>query len=876
MDEKVLVIVESPTKARTIKKFLPKNYVVEASVGHVRDLPQSAAEIPKKYKKEPWARLGIDVDHNFSPLYVTPRGKGKVIQQLKKQLKDASLLLLATDEDREGESISWHLANVLNPKVPVKRMVFHEITKKAILHSLDHGRDVNMNLVNAQETRRILDRLYGYTVSPLIWKKISYGLSAGRVQSPGLRLIVDRERERIDFQKMSFWDAKAKLYRPEDGSNTCFEAKLETFQGKRIAGSKDFDAKTGKYKEKKQVLLLDKDTLTSILAEAEQKKWLVDSVTEKRFKTKPAPPFITSTLQQEGNRKLHLSARDTMRTAQRLYEKGFITYMRTDSPNLSQEGIQGIRRMIEELYGEKYLSAQVRQYGSKARSAQEAHEAIRPAGEKFLPPEQTGLEGREFYLYSLIWKRTMATQMAEGEKVTTTAKITAGEAQFTTSGTRILFPGYIRVYVEGKDDPEAALDDKEAWLPKLKEKEEVSLHSLEPVRHETKPPARFTEASLVRQLEKMDIGRPSTYASIINTLFQREYIKKQGNALIPTFTGFAVIQLLEKNFHELITYSFTSDMEDALDEIAVGEVDRLEYLCSFYFGDKGLKEQVEKREKDIDPKESRMVKLPHITVVDGIRVGKYGPYVLVGGDEKSEEIHASIPEGVSPSEITNEDIKELIETQKKEPEPIGYHPETQEAIYYMTGRYGPYYQLGKKSEDNKKPRRASLPAGKSPEDVTLQEILKLLSLPRNLGKHPETKKLVTVNNGRFGPYVHHDGEFRSLKKDDDVYTIELERALEILSEPKKGRGGSVRIMNFGKSSDGKTLEIYNGKYGPFIKHGSKNVSLPSSLKKVEKVKELSKDEVEKLLKDKGSSNSQKKPKTSQTSKTKTKAGKTKK
>jgi len=868
MDGKVLVIVESPTKARTIRKFLPENYVVEASIGHIRDLPQSAAEIPKAFKKEPWARLGIDVDSNFSPLYVTPRGKGKVIQQLKRQLKDASQVLLATDEDREGESISWHLTQVLKPKVSCKRMVFHEITKRAILHALEHGRDIDMDLVNAQETRRILDRLYGYTLSPLIWKKIAYGLSAGRVQSPGLRLIVDRERERILFEQQEYWDAKAQLRREEDSEDRTFEAKLEKYQGKRIAGSRDFDSTTGAYRNRKDALLLKQEDAGRILQEISGSDWIVESVTEKTFSTRPAPPFITSTLQQEGNRKLHMSARETMRTAQRLYEKGFITYMRTDSPNLSQEGIQGIRHMIQELYGESYLSKQVRQYGSKAKSAQEAHEAIRPAGERFLKPELTGLEGREKALYSLIWKRTMAAQMADGQKATTTVKISAGDAQFSASGTRILFPGFIRVYVEGKDDPESILDDKESWLPELKEEEKLAPESVEAVRHETKPPARFTEASLVRELERMDIGRPSTYASIINTLYQREYIRKDASALVPTFTGFAVIQLLEHDFKELIEYSFTSDMEDALDEIAVGKVDRLEYLKSFYLGENGLKNRVEQREKSIDPKESKIVKLPQISSVDGIRIGKFGPYVLAQNSDGGEEIHASVPEDIAPSEITDNDIEKIIEIQKEGPEPLGHHPETGEPIYLLTGRYGPYFQLGEKSDDNRKPKRASVPSGKKAEDFTLDEIVKLLSLPRSLGTHPDTGKEITANIGRFGPYVHHDGEFRSLKKEDDVYTVKLDRALEILAEPKRGRGNSSVILDLGKSSSGKSLQILSGKYGPYIKHGTKNAALPKTYKDEEKIRNLSREEVETLLQQKVKKTQTKK--TAQAKKTQTK------
>ncbi len=847
MGEKVLVIVESPTKARTLKRFLPKGFAVEASIGHVRDLPQNAAEIPKSLKKEPWAKLGIDIENNFAPLYVTPRGKGKVISSLKKQVKEADRILLATDEDREGESISWHLVQVLNPSIPVKRMVFHEITKRAVEYALEHGRDINMNLVNAQETRRVLDRLYGYTLSPLIWKKIAYGLSAGRVQSPGLRLIVDRELERITFTNHTYWDAKALLHRKEDGENAVFEAKLESYKGKRIAGSKDFDSITGEYAGKANTLLLDQQQAQALVQEAEHSPWKVTSVNQRESKTRPAPPFITSTLQQEGNRKLKLTARQTMQAAQRLYEQGFITYMRTDSPNLSREGIQSARSAVRELYGEKYLSEKERNYSSSARSAQEAHEAIRPAGEPYRHPKETGLTGRDLALYSLIWKRTLATQMAEGVKATTTAKITPGEAQFTAAGTRILFPGFIRVYVEGKDDPEAALDDRESWLPELTEGMEVALKSLEAIDHETKPPARYTEASLVRQLEQLGIGRPSTYASIINTLFQRGYVKTQGNALIPTFTGIAVIQLLEQYFENLVEYSFTSSMEDSLDRIAEGSINRLEYLKGFYLGENGLKHQVNKREYEIDPSFSRVVKLPQITKIDGIRIGKFGPYVQVHDKEHGEEIHASIPEDIPPADITDEDIEKLIKTQKEGPEPLGTDPETGEPVYLLTGRYGPYFQLGDRSEQQPKPKRASVPGGRNPEDMEFDEILKLLRLPRSLGNHPDTGKEIIANIGRFGPYISHDGDFRSLRADDDVYEITLNRALEIFAQPKRGRGGSIQLKDLGKSSSGKNLAIYNGKYGPFIKHGSKNISLPDAIKDDKKARELTRDEVEAII-----------------------------
>jgi DNA topoisomerase-1 len=835
MSKKVLVIVESPTKAKTIKKFLPAHYSVEASVGHIRDLPQSASEIPKAYKDKSWAKLGIDVKHDFAPLYVTPRGKGKLIRGLKAKLKEADMLLLATDEDREGESISWHLIDVLKPKVPYKRMVFHEITKKAIEHALETGRPVDMNLVNAQETRRILDRLYGFTVSPLLWKKIAYGLSAGRVQSPGLRLIVDRERERIVFTSTEYWDLKALLKSGESGE---FEARLEKINGKRVAGSKDFDSKTGVYKNGSS-LLLDGDTASQLAEKLKNLPWKVSSVTEKENTTRPAPPFITSTLQQEANRKLRMSARDTMRTAQRLYEKGYITYMRTDSTALSSDGIASARAAIEELYGSSYLSKTPRQYSASVKGAQEAHEAIRPAGDVYVHPQKSRLEGRERSLYTLIWKRTLATQMAEAVKASTKAVITAGEAEFGATGTRIVFPGFIKVYVEGHDDPEQALLSSETWLPELKENEELNLSRVDPDAHITKAPARFTEASLVKELEKLGIGRPSTYASIINTLYERNYIRKEGSALAPTFVGFGVIQLLEKHFTDLVEYRFTSDMEDSLDKIAVGEVDKLNYLKSFFLGAKGLEKHVEKQASHIKPEQARTIVLPQITSVDGIKIGKYGPYVLCTNDETGEEVHASLPEDISPADLKDEDIVKLIEQQKKGPEPIGIDPETGESVYLLNGRYGPYFQLGEATRENPKPRRASVPKGENPEHMSMEEISKLLQLPRDLGVHPETGKQIVVNNGRFGPYVSHNGEFRSLQAGDDLYTITLERALEILSQPKKGRGKASVIKELGNDSEGVTVSVCTGRYGPYIKHGKKNVGLPKKYKDPSAAEKLS-------------------------------------
>ncbi len=842
MAAKKLVIVESPTKARTIRRFLGSDYHVEASIGHIRDLPQRAADVPRKLKEHDWARLGINIEEDFSPLYITPRDKAKIVRELKDRLKDADEVLLATDEDREGESISWHLVEVLKPKVPVRRMVFHEITRTAIEHALEHGRDINMNLVNAQETRRILDRLYGYTLSPLIWKKIAYGLSAGRVQSPGLRLIVERERERIAFRKAVYWDLRAQLRRTADAEGStrnepAFDARLESVGGTRVAGGKDFDAVDGSVLKDRNVVVLDEAAATRLADDIRRREWTVRSLTEKQFSSRPAAPFITSSLQQEGNRKLRLSARETMRTAQRLYEQGFITYMRTDSPSLSQEGLTGARSTVSELYGDEFLSAEPRRFAANSRDAQEAHEAIRPAGERFVHPDDTGLEGKERALYELIWKRTLASQMAEAKKSSVTAKIGVGDAVFTATGTRILFPGYIRVYVEGKDDPEAALDDKETFLPSLQEGQVLDVAALESVFHETKPPARYTEASLVQRLEKEGIGRPSTYASIISVLFERGYIRKQGNALVPTFTGYAVMQLLEKHFHYLIEYSFTSEMEAALDEISYGERNRLDYLRGFYCGEDGLKSRVEERESQIKPEECRTVSLPQLESVPNIRIGKFGPYVVEQVD--GQEVHASIPEEIAPGDLTEQDVKEIIEIQKNGPVPIGHHPESGEPIYSLVGRYGPYLQLGEKTEENPKPKRATLPKDSSPKEVTVEEAVRLLSLPRTLGVHPETGKEIVANNGRFGPYIVHDGDFRSLKGDDTAYDVELDRALEILAEPKRGRGQSRVLKDLGTDpSSGKKIAIHDGKYGPYIKVGKKNITLPEERRSGEEIEKI--------------------------------------
>jgi len=829
MAEKYLVIVESPTKARTISKFLPKNYKVMACVGHVRDLPQSAAAIPKKYKAEPWSKIGVNVDKDFEPLYVIPKGKSKIINEIKKELKKADELILATDEDREGESISWHLSQILKVKVPSKRMVFHEITKTAIQHALENYRELDHKLVKAQETRRILDRLVGYTVSPLLWKKIAFGLSAGRVQSVALRLIVEREQDRIKFKKASYWDLSA-AFKKGDSE---FTAKLLSLKDSKLASGKDFNELTGKLKDGSKVVLLDEKAAKKLKQEVESgKSWIIQSIEDKNINLNPPIPFITSTFQQEANRKLGLSSRDSMRAAQRLYESGLITYMRTDSPTMSKEGTQAARDEIEALYGKEYLSEKARIFKAKNKASQEAHEAIRPAGHNFVHPKNAGVTGRELKVYDLIWKRTLACQMSQAKKVSSIVKIKVGDCLFQASGSRIAFAGFLRAYVEGSDDPTVALQDKEFHLPTMKEKEELKPQKVEAHSHETKAPARYTEASLIKIMENEGVGRPSTYTSIVSTIVDRGYVRKQANAFIPTYTGFAVTQFLRKHFQNLVDLSFTATMEESLDQVAVGEKEALPYLKKFYLGKSGLRKQVEEKEEEIDPVKARQIHFENIKNFD-IRIGRYGAYLIKnpGAKKKSDEIHVSIPDDLAPADLTEEKIEELIAIQEKGPEPIGEDPKTGQSIYLLTGRYGPYYQLGEVTEEVPKPRRASFPKDRKAEDMTLPEILKLLSLPRELGVHPDTGEMISANNGRFGPYVVHKKDFRSLKKDDDVYKVELKRALEILSEPKKGRGGSVMIKEVGEyPKPKKAVSLYKGRYGYFLKMGTKNFGLPKEIK----------------------------------------------
>jgi DNA topoisomerase-1 len=822
-----LVIVESPTKAKTIRNYLPRGYQVEASMGHVRDLPQTAKEIPESVKAEEWAKIGVNVDGNFEPLYVIPQDKKKVVKTLKDALKNADELVLATDEDREGESISWHLLQVLQPKIPIKRMVFHEITEEAIQEALQNCRNVDEQLVRAQETRRILDRLVGYTLSPLLWKKIAWGLSAGRVQSVAVRLLVNRERQRRAFRKGSYWDLKATLSK----DSTPFEARLVSLRGTRVANGSDFDENTGQIIAGRNVLLLEEAEARSLVDRLQSQLWQVTNLEERASTRKPSPPFTTSTLQQESNRKLKLSARDTMRVAQSLYEQGYITYMRTDSVNLSQQAIAAARSCVEQMYGKEYLSPEPRRYSTKSKGAQEAHEAIRPAGSTFRTPQETGLSGRELQLYDLIWKRTVATQMAEVQQLNITVQLQVEDAGFRATGKRIVFPGFFRAYVEGSDDPDAAIESQEVILPALRSGDRPDCEELEAIGHETQPPARFTEASLVKTLESEGIGRPSTYASIIGTIIDRGYAQMVNNALVPTFTAFAVTGLLEKHFPDLVDTSFTARMEQTLDEISTGEAQWLPYLEQFYRGDQGLENQVKQREDQIDPNEARTVDLEGLEAK--VRIGRYGAYLEVDGDEGA--VKASIPQDLTPADLDPEQVEVLLRQKTEGPDKVGFHPETGEPIYLRIGPYGHYVQLGDESEANPKPKRASLPKGMNPQQVTLETAVGLLALPRMLGLHPETGGKIQANLGRFGPYVVHDQgkegkDYRSLKGDDNVLTITLDRALQLLSEPKAGRGRSksaTPLRELGAHpEDREPVNIYNGPYGPYVKHGKINASLP--------------------------------------------------
>ena len=845
---KPLVIVESPAKARTLTRFLGKDYRVEASYGHVRDLPESAAEVPKEIKGKPWGRLGVDTEGDFTPYYVVPADKKKYIQHLKAAVKDASEVILATDPDREGESISWHLKQVLKPRVPVRRIVFHEITEDAIKAALREAHDdVDENLVRAQESRRILDRLYGYTLSPVLWKKVQTGLSAGRVQSVAVRLIVEREEERIAFRSASYWDLEAKIR----ASDREFVATLVRLGDQRVATGKDFDAQgqlTGK-----GARVLDQEQAHALVdALSRNLPWTVTSVEEKPFTQRPSPPFTTSTLQQEANRKFGFSAERTMSIAQGLFQgvdvgggdlEGLISYHRTDSTTLSDKALSEAGQAVAEMYGGDFYKGP-RQYQTKVRNAQEAHEAIRPTEFRRTPQSlERVLDHDALRIYDLIWKRAIASQMAEARMLRTSVEITgtgvSGEtAALTASGKAIEFAGYLRAYVEGSDDPAAELDEKETLLPKLAVGDKIHapdnvdadfvVAGLDEKGHQTSPPARYTEASLVKRLEEEGIGRPSTYAATVGTIQRRGYVTRQGKALVPSFTAFAVTRLLREHFGEYVEVGFTAEMEEILDDISNGKRDWLDFIRAFFRGDgkhPGLENLVNQKAGEIDYPFLELGIGPDDAPVQ-VRIGRFGPYIS-WGDHK-----ASIPADVAPADLNLERAIQIAQAKAEGPRVIGEDPKTGEKIYVMLGRFGPYVQLGETPTDKKaeKPRRASLGRNYAEDTITLEDALKLLSLPRELGAADDGDGII-ANVGRFGPYIKKGEDFRSLTADDDVYTVTLERAKELLAQEKKSmrrqRAAAKELKVLGPHPDsGAQVRVLDGRYGPYVTDGETNASLP--------------------------------------------------
>ncbi|SCK47619.1 DNA topoisomerase-1 [Streptomyces sp. WMMB 322] len=856
------MIVESPAKAKTIKGYLGPGYVVEASVGHVRDLPNGAAEVPAKYKGESWARLGVNVNHDFEPLYVVNTDKKEQVKKLKQLLAESDELLLATDEDREGEAIAWHLREVLKPKVPVRRMVFHEITQDAIQDAVRNPRDLNQRLVDAQETRRILDRLYGYEVSPVLWKKVMPRLSAGRVQSVATRLVVERERERMAFRSAEYWDLTATFAtgqgeaRPGAGEPGTFGARLNSVDGRRVAQGRDFGA-DGELKNPDQVLHLDEENARALASALAETRFSVRSVESKPYRRSPYAPFRTTTLQQEASRKLGFGAKLTMQVAQKLYENGFITYMRTDSTTLSETAVRAARSQVTQLYGSEYLPEKPRVYTGKVKNAQEAHEAIRPSGDRFRTPAETGLTGEQFRLYELIWKRTVASQMkdATGQSVTVRVGGRASDgrdAEFTATGKIITFHGFLKAYVEGSDDPNAELDDRERRLPHVTEGDPLTAEELSVDGHATKPPARYTEATLVKELEEREIGRPSTYASIISTILDRRYVFKKGTALVPSFLSFAVVGLLEKHFGRLVDYDFTAKMEDDLDRIAAGSAASVPWLRRFYFGEEagpdaspgaaadsgngdgdhlgGLKELV----SDLGAIDAKGVS--SFPVGEGItlRVGRYGPYVEgppPSPDEPGQR--ADVPDDLPPDELTVELAKELLAKPSGDFE-LGTDPETGRPLVARDGRYGPYVTevlpegTPKTGKNAVKPRTASLFKSMSLDTITLDDALKLLSLPRVVGTDPETGEDITAQNGRYGPYMKRGTDSRSLETEEQIFTITLDEARAIYAQPKqRGRAAAkppLKELGTDPNSE-RPVVVKDGRFGPYVTDGETNATL---------------------------------------------------
>uniref|UniRef100_UPI0031CFFB91 type I DNA topoisomerase n=1 Tax=Saccharothrix mutabilis TaxID=33921 RepID=UPI0031CFFB91 len=865
-----LVIVESPAKARKIASYLGNGFVVESSKGHIRDLPRGAADVPAKYKGQPWARLGVDVDHDFEPLYVVTPDKKSTVAELKELLKDVDELYLATDGDREGEAIAWHLLDTLKPKVPVRRMVFHEITEPAIRAAAANPRDLDQDLVDAQETRRILDRLYGYEVSPVLWKKVMPKLSAGRVQSVATRIVVERERERMKFVTASYWDVSAVMDAGADAAPRTFGARMVAVDGVRLAAGRDFGP-DGRLKDGAEVRVLDEARARSIADGLVNARMTVASVEEKPYTRKPYAPFMTSTLQQEAGRKLRFSADRTMRTAQKLYENGYITYMRTDSTTLSETAIAAARAQATELYGSQYVAKEPRQYNRKVKNAQEAHEAIRPAGEVFRTPGQVAreLDSDEFKLYELIWQRTIASQMADARGNTTSIRITGRaasgeEVTFAASGRTITFAGFLKAYVETVDaEAGGESDDAESRLPQLVKDQALTAVELSADGHSTSPPPRFTEASLIKTMEELGIGRPSTYASIISTVQDRGYVWKKGSALVPSWVAFAVVGLLERHFGRLVDYDFTAALEDELDGIAAGRQERTTWLSGFYFGGNvgpessvgrsgGLKKLVGSSVEEIDAREVNSIPL----FVDGdgntvvVRVGRYGPYLEREVDGASQR--ANLPDDLPPDELNREIAEKLFAT-PQEGRSLGVDPVSGHEIVAKEGRFGPYVtEVLPEVPDGKKapkPRTGSLFKTMSLETVTLDDALKLLSLPRVVGKDPETGAEITAQNGRYGPYLKKGTDSRSLTSEDQLFTVTLDEALKIYAEPKKrGRAAAAPpLKELGADPvSGKPMVVKEGRFGPYVTDGETN----ASLRKSDSVEGLSDERAAELLAEK--------------------------
>jgi DNA topoisomerase-1 len=848
-----LVIVESPAKAKTISGYLGKGYTVESSIGHIRDLPRNAADVPKQFKAEPWARLGVNTENDFEPLYVVSPDRKQQVSKLKSLVKDADELYLATDEDREGEAIAWHLVETLKPKVPVRRMVFHEITPQAIARAVDSPRDIDEALVDAQETRRILDRLYGYEVSPVLWKKVLPRLSAGRVQSVATRMVVERERARMRFMSAEYWDVEG-TFSPHDSaphplraaagapsrgadSGVQFTATLVAVDDQRVATGRDFDAQTGQAAA--DVLHLDEAGARGLAARLDGRDFEVGRVEEKPYRRRPYAPFMTSTLQQEAGRKFRWSSANTMRIAQRLYENGHITYMRTDSTSLSQTALSAARAQARELYGDAYVPAEPRVYSRKVKNAQEAHEAIRPAGDSFRTPGELAreLSTEEFRLYELIWQRTLASQMSDAVGTSVSVRLhgesaAAERAEFAASGRTITFPGFLRAYVEDIDDEgKDGRDDTEKRLPKLQRGQALVARGFEANGHTTQPPARYTEAALVKAMEELGIGRPSTYASIMQTIQDRGYVWKRGAALIPSWIAFAVTGLMESYFARLVDYGFTASVENDLDSIAAGDMKRVRWLHRFYFGAEaganldprrisaqgGLKRLIESRLAEIDARGVNSIPLgpEHGDVV--VRVGRYGPYLQQGDPETGQR--ASLPEDLAPDELTPEKVAELLAAPSSD-RVLGTDPTGGEEITVRSGRYGPYVTDGE--------RTASLFRSMSPETVTLDDALRLLQLPRVVGSDPHGAEII-ARNGRYGPYITRGSESRSLDDEESLFTISLDQALDLLAQPKmRGRRGAAAAPLRELGADpvtGNPMVIREGRFGPYVTDGETNASL---------------------------------------------------